>query len=139
MAIIPLDDWVAIIQEDPILDAQKCNDLRESMNAGVFDDVKMNKIFRACDIIDFINSHIDLHRIFITEMGNYAFDDDAPDPEPPDYVWDVISKRKGDFLARELYRIDTFPEILITATLIYLRDNMGGNLSTKLQAKFDNI
>ena len=140
MAIIPLDDWTAIIQADPILDAQECNDLRESMDAGVFDDVKMNKIFRACDHIDFVNSHSDSWKIFITMVKNYLFDDDPPDPEPDDYVWDVISKQKGDFIEREIDKIDNFPADLITATFQAIKDHPpGGNNSNKLQARLDAL
>ena len=139
MAILDLDDWAAIIQADPILDAQQCNDLRESVHAGVFDDVKMNKVFQYSEAIDFVNSHPDLWRIWKNFVKNYLFDDDPPEPEPPDYVWDVITKQKGDFLEREIDKISGFPVQLRNETLIEVGEEMGGNESTKLQAAIDEL
>ena len=138
MAIIPLDDWIAIVANDPVLDAQQVNDIRESMHAGVFDDIKLNKIYSAAENINWTLSHVDLWRVFKTVTKNYLFDDDAPDPEPPDYVWDVITKQKGDLVSREIDKIGgDFPLALRNETLIEIGLEMGGNLSTKLQAKID--
>ncbi len=139
MAILNLDDWADIIQANPILDDQQCSDLQESVHAGVFDDTKMVKIFQYCGVIDFVNSHIVLWRIFKNFVKNYAFDDDAPEPEPPDYVWDVITKRKGDFLEREIDKITNFPIQLRNETIIELGNEMGGCLSTKLQTAIDAL
>ena len=137
MAILDLNDWAAIIQANPILDAQQCNDLRESVHAGVFDDTKMNKVFQYSESIDFVNSHPDLWRIWKNFVKNYMFDDDAPEPEPSDYIWDVITKWKGDFLEREIDKITGFPVQLRNETLIEIGEEMGGNESTKLQAAID--
>ncbi len=137
MAILNLDDWADIIQANPILNAQQCNDLRESVHAGVFDDTKMNKFFQYSAAIDFVNSHRDLWRITKNFVKNYLFDDDAPDPEPPDYVWDVITKRKGDFLEREIDKIDGFPVQLRNEILIKVGNEMGGCLYTKVQTAID--
>ena len=137
MAILNLDDWADIIQANPILNAQQCNDLRESVHAGVFDDTKMNKFFQYSAAIDFVNSHRDLWRITKNFVKNYLFDDDPPEPEPPDYVWDVITKRKGDFLEREIDKIDGFPTELRNEILIEVGQEMGGCLSTKLQTEID--
>ena len=137
--ILNLDDWVDIIQANPILDDQQCNDLKESVHAGVFDDTKMVKIFQYCGSIDFVNSHIVLWRIFKNFVKNYAFDDDAPEPEPVDYVWDVITKRKGDFIEREIDKITNFPVQLRDETIIELGNDMGGCLSTKLQTAIDEL
>ena len=135
-----LSEWLPDLQaQNGILSAQDCNDIREAMHMGVFDDVRMNQIFNACGLIDFANSHRDIDQIFIDVIVNYAFDDDPPDPEPVDYVYDVITKQKGDFLNRELPKITTLPTSLLNATLVYLRDNMGGNESSKLQATFDAL
>jgi len=139
MAILNLDDWAAIIQADPVLNDQQCNDLRESVHAGVFDETKMVKIFQYCGFIDFNNSHTDLWRIYKNFVKNFAFDDDAPEPEPPNYVWDVITKNKGDFIEREIDKIDNFPVQLRNETIIELGEEMGGNLSTKLQAAIDAL
>ncbi len=139
MAILNLDDWAVIIQANPILDGQQCNDLRESVHAGVFDDTKMVKIFQYCGSIDFINSHSDLWRIFKNFVKNYAFDDDAPEPEPPDYIWDVITLQKGNFIEREIDKISNFPVQLRNETIIELGEEMGGCDSTKLQAAIDEL
>ena len=137
MAILDLDAWAAIIAVSPILDAQQCNDLRESVHAGVFDDAKMIKVFQYSGAIDFVNSHPDLWRIWKNFVKNYLFDDDAPEPEPVDYVWDIITKKKGDFLEREIDKITNFPVQLRNEMLIEVGQEMGGNLSTKLQTQID--
>lgn len=139
MAILNLNDWFDIIQSNPVLDDQQCSDLRESVHAGVFDDTKMVKIFQYCGAIDFVNSHSDLWRIYKNFVKNYAFDDD-PTPEEeedPNYIWDVITKKKGDFIKREIDKISNFPIQLRNETIIELGQQMGGCLSSKLQTAID--
>jgi hypothetical protein len=139
MAILNLDDWAVIIQANPILDAQQCNDLRESVHAGVFDDTKMIKVFQYSGSVDFVNSHSDLWRIWKNFVKNYLFDDN-PTPEEeddPNYIYDVITKNKGDFLEREIDKITNFPVQLRNEMLIEVGEQMGGNLSTKLQTQID--
>ena len=141
MAIIPLDDWQVIIQANPILDGQQCNDLRESVHAGVFDDTKMNKIFQYSGFIDFVNSHPDLWRIWINFVKNYLFDDN-PTPEEeedPNYIYDVIPLQKGNLIEREIDKITNFPETLKDQFFLECNTDMGGCNSSKFQAKIDEV
>jgi len=133
---LTLDDWAVVIQTSPILSSEQCNDLRESIHAGVFDLTKIKKVFLACSYIDFVNSHIDLWQILIDTCTNHLFDDDAPEPEPIDYIWDIISRVDGDSFLRELDKA-SIPIQLRTNILLAIGSQHNENLSTKLQDEID--
>lgn len=141
MAILNLDDWATIIQANPILDAQQCNDLRESVHAGVFDDTKMIKIFQYSSFIDFNNSHPDLWRIWKNFVKNYLFADNPTEEEEndPNYVYDVISLQKGNFVEREIDKINNFPSLLKDELFLECNDQMGGCESSNFQARIDEV
>jgi hypothetical protein len=141
MAGIPLDDWQDIILADPILDAQQCNDLRESVHAGVFNDIKMNKIFQYSGFIDFVNSHPDLWRIWKNFIKNYLFDDNPTPAEEddPNYIYDVITLQHGNLVEREIDKINNFPVQLRNELFIEAGEEMGGCDSAKFQAEIDKL
>ena len=101
----------------------------------------MNKIFQYSGSIDFVNSHSDLWRIWKNFVKNYLFDDDPTEAEEndPSYIYDVITLQKGNFLEREIDKINNFPVQLRNELLIEVGEQMGGNNSSKLQTAIDLV
>lgn len=137
MAIRNLNDWIIVLTADPILGGRACGRLRETVHRVKFNNVRMQKVFDLFKLVDFENSNQRVIRVFRNICITYLFDDDVPEPEPQNYVFDIIIKKKGNIFIRKIDEMTNLPTGLRDNLIIRISEIMNGNLSTNLQTEID--